>query len=117
MKTMQRGMLAVSLGLAGGLASTSAVLAGMGQPSPRQIGLQDAATDIAEQIHSLYNLVNIVIIVIAVVVLALLIWVVVRFNEKANPTPARGGSGRSNCLEQNPLYGQTSKSNQTDLKF
>ncbi len=89
MKRMQRAALAVSLALAAGLTSATAVLAGMGQPSPRQIGLQDAATDIAEQIHSLYNLVNIVIIVIALFVLALLIWVVVRFNEKANPVPSK----------------------------
>ena len=81
--------LGVSLGLCAVLASATAVFAGMGQPSPRQIGLQDPATDIAEQIHSLYNLVNIIIIAIAVFVLALLIWVVVRFNEKANPTPSK----------------------------
>ena len=93
MKTMQRwmlgGMLSTGLGLAGGLAATSAALAGMGQPSPRQIGLQDPVTDIAEQIHSLYNLVNVVIIIIALFVMFLLIWVVVRFNEKANPTPSK----------------------------
>ena len=93
MKTMQRwmlgGMLSTGLGLAGGLAATRAALAGMGQPSPRQIGLQDPVTDIAEQIHSLYNLVNVVIIIIALFVMFLLIWVVVRFNEKANPTPSK----------------------------
>ena len=93
MKTMQRwmlgGMLSTGLGLAGGLAATRAALDGMGQPSPRQIGLQDPVTDIAEQIHSLYNLVNVVIIIIALFVMFLLIWVVVRFNEKANPTPSK----------------------------
>ncbi len=89
MKRMQRAVFAASLALAGGSASATAVLAGMGQPSPRQIGLQDSVTDIADQIHSLYNLVNIIIIVIALFVLALLIWVVVRFNEKSNPVPSK----------------------------
>ena len=97
MKRMQHAVLVASLGIMGVtalvwaslIAWTGPALAGMGQPSPRQIGLQEPATDIAEQIHALYNLVNIIIIAIVVFVLALMIWVVVRFNEKANPTPSK----------------------------
>ena len=97
MKRMQHAVLVVGLGMIGVLAMvwamasawSGAAVAGMGQPSPRQIGLQDPATEIAEQIHSLYNMVNIVIIAIAVFVLALLVWVVLRFNEKANPVPSK----------------------------
>lgn len=83
------GTLALSLGLVGALAFATPALAGMGQPSPGQLGLQDAATDIMEQIHWLYNVVNLVIIAIALFVLALMIYVAVRFNEKANPTPSK----------------------------
>ena len=97
MKRMQHAVLVASLGIMGVtalvwaslMAWTDPALAGMGQPSPRQIGLQEPATDIAEQIHALYNLVNIIIIAIVVFVLALMIWVVVRFNEKSNPVPSK----------------------------
>lgn len=89
MKRMQSATLGSSLGLLSAVASATTALAGMGQPTPGQIGLQDAATDIAEQIHSLYNLVNVLIIAIALFVLALMIFVAVRFNEKANPTPSK----------------------------
>ena len=69
MKRMQSATLGLGLWLLGAAASATTALAGMGQPSPGQIGLQDAATDIAEQIHSLYNIVNILIIAIALFVL------------------------------------------------
>lgn len=64
-------------------------LAGVGQPTNGQIGLQGPVTEVAREIHSLYNIVNYIIIAIALFVLALLIYVVVRFNEKANPTPSK----------------------------
>ena len=75
-------------GLALGLA-TSAVLAAAGQPVAGQIGFQDAASPIADQIHSFHNLVNTIIIGIAIFVLLLLLYVIARFNSKANPTPSR----------------------------
>jgi len=64
-------------------------LAGMGQPSERQLGMQKAATDIAEQIHTFHDWVNLVIIAIAVFVAILLVIVIFRFNEKANPVPSK----------------------------
>ncbi|MBS0241430.1 MAG: cytochrome c oxidase subunit II [Proteobacteria bacterium] len=79
---------AFGLALAGGLGGLPA-LAGVGQPSPWQLGLQGAATDISEQIHAFHDGVNTVIIAIAVFVLLLLLVVMVRFNEKANPTPSK----------------------------
>ena len=71
------------------LAATGPALAGAGQPSPRQMGMQDAATDVAVDIHWFHDLVNVVIIAITLFVLALLIYVIVRFNETSNPTPSR----------------------------
>ena len=37
------------------VASAPAALAGMGQPSPGQIGLQDAASEVAEGIHAFHD--------------------------------------------------------------
>ena len=64
-------------------------IAGTGQPSPWQMSMQEPVTDIAQFIGSLHNGVNIVIAAITVFVLALLIIVIVRFNEKANPVPSK----------------------------
>lgn len=64
------------------------VMAAAGHSAPGQIGLQEAASPIAEEIHSFYNFVNIIIIAIAVFVLLLMVWVVIRFRESANPVPS-----------------------------
>jgi cytochrome c oxidase subunit 2 len=69
------------------LVATSAS-AGMGQPSPGEMGLQAAASPVAEEIHKIYDFVNIIIVAIAVFVLLLLLYVMYRFNERANPTPS-----------------------------
>jgi cytochrome c oxidase subunit 2 len=63
--------------------------AGSGQPSPGQMGLQDAVTPVAEAINAFHNFTNVIIIAITVFVLGLLVYVVLRFNERANPTPSR----------------------------
>ncbi len=63
--------------------------ASSGQPSPGQLGFQDAVTPIAEQIHWLHTFVNVIIFVIVAFVLALLLWVMWRFSEKRNPVPSR----------------------------
>lgn len=56
---------------------------------PWQIGLQPAASPTMERITSLYDSVTLVVVFIALFVLALLIYVVVRFNAKANPIPSK----------------------------
>jgi cytochrome c oxidase subunit II len=63
--------------------------AGSGQPSPGQIGFQEAVTPIAEQIHQLHDYVNIIIFAIVAFVLALMLWVMWRYSEKRNPAPSR----------------------------
>ncbi|WP_026607313.1 cytochrome c oxidase subunit II [Methylocapsa acidiphila] len=61
-----------------------------GIPQPGQIGLQEAVTPIAEEMHFFHNWVLLPIIIgISVFVLGLLAYVIVRFNERANPTPSR----------------------------
>jgi len=83
------GLSAFGAGLLAWLASTCPALAGMGQPSPGQIGLQDAVTPVALEIHKFHDMVNVIIIAIALFVLILMAIVVVRFNARANPTPSR----------------------------
>lgn len=81
--------LCVLANLALCLAVTAPAMAGLGQPTDGQIGLQDAGSPVMEHITQLYDMVNYTIIAIALFVLALLIYVMVRFNETANPTPSR----------------------------
>ena len=80
---------AVFEGLIMGLAGAAPALAGLGQPTSGEIGLQVAATPGMESISSLYSTVNMLIIAITVFVMLLLLWVMFRFNESANPTPSR----------------------------
>lgn len=61
----------------------------MGQPSPGEMGMQAAASPVAEGIHSFHDLVNAIIIAVTVFVLLLLIYVMYRFNARANPTPSK----------------------------
>ena len=66
-----------------------AALAGLGQPSPWQIGLQDAATPVMEDIIGLHTYVMWWITGITLFVLGLLVTIIVKFNAVANPTPSR----------------------------
>lgn len=62
----------------------------MGQPTPGGIGLQPAASPLKHQAHFFHDAVLMPIITgICLLVLGLLIWVVVRYNKKANPSPAK----------------------------
>jgi len=72
-----------------GLAVSGTAYAGDGQPSPWEMGFQKAATPIMEQITSFHTYVTIIITLIALFVMVLLLLVVRRFNEKANPEPSR----------------------------
>lgn len=75
--------------LAIGLADAVPALAGLGQPTDKELGLQLPATPIMESITSLYDSVNAVIIAITVFVLILLIYVMFAFRESRNPVPSR----------------------------
>lgn len=71
------------------LAGSFAALAGTGQPTPWQKGMQNPVTEVAVEINRFHDLVNVIIIAIAIFVLILLAIVIFRFNERANPTPSR----------------------------
>jgi cytochrome c oxidase subunit 2 len=71
------------------LADGGAALAGMGQPSEWQLGLQQPVTEVMDRIVSFHNLLLWIITAIAAFVLVLLIIIMVRFNARANPVPSR----------------------------
>jgi cytochrome c oxidase subunit 2 len=71
------------------LTPDGAAVAGVGQPSPWQIGLQQSATPVMDDIVWFHSLLLWVIGAITAFVLALLIIIMVKFNARANPTPSR----------------------------
>ena len=81
-------LMALMAGLVVLLASASA-WAAMGQPEPWQMGLQDAATPIAEFIAWLHDFLLWIITAITAFVLGLMLYIFVRFNARANPVPSK----------------------------
>ena len=80
------------------VAANMAVLAGgaamaqdgpAGQPHPWQLGLQQAATPVMDNIIWFHNFLLWLIVIITLFVLALLVVVIVRFNARSNPVPSR----------------------------
>jgi len=66
-----------------------AALAATGQPVPWQLGLQQAATPVMEDIIWFHDFLLWLIAAITLFVLMLLVIVVVRFNARSNPVPSR----------------------------
>ena len=66
-----------------------AALAGLGQPSPWQIGLQQSASPVMDNIIWFHDFLLYIITGIAGFVLVLLVVVMVRFNARTNPIPSR----------------------------
>lgn len=86
--------IALSSGIAAGLLTFGGVAlaegAGEGHAVPGQMGLQRGITEIAHEMHWFHDqLLLPIITIICLFVLGLLVWVVLKFNEKANPTPSR----------------------------
>ena len=54
-----------------------------------QIGFQDAASPVAEHLHEFHNFLLYIIIAITIFVMLLLAYVILRFNKRANPVPAK----------------------------
>lgn len=61
----------------------------IGAPIPGGLNYQPAATGLAREVHLLSHFIHFVMAAIVIFVTALLAIVVVRYNAKANPTPAR----------------------------
>jgi len=80
----------ILLSAAVGAAMSPVALAAEGYAENWQMGLLEAVTPVADDIHFLHNVVLMPIItVITLFVLGLLVYVMVRFNAKANPIPSR----------------------------
>lgn len=62
-------------------------LSALAQPVAWQIGLQDAASERMSDIITLHTFVLYIITAICLFVLGLLVWIMLRFNARANPTP------------------------------
>lgn len=65
------------------------VLAATGQPEPWQLGLQQSATPVMDNIIWFHNFLLWIIVAITLFVLALLVIVAVKFNARSNPVPSR----------------------------
>lgn len=72
------------------LTAATAAFATPGQPIDGQIGLQPAVTPIMEQATWFHNVLLMPIITaITILVMGLLLWIIIRYNRKANPEPAK----------------------------
>jgi cytochrome c oxidase subunit II len=79
----------VAITLVAILVGGEAALAGLGQPSPWQIGLQQSASPVMDNIIWFHDFLLYIITGIAGFVLVLLVVVMVRFNARTNPIPSR----------------------------
>ena len=88
MQVISRWFVAAGVAVAV-LMSAGAALAGLGQPSDWQIGLQESASPVMDEVVWFHHFLLWIISIITVFVLALLVIVIVKFNARANPTPSR----------------------------
>ena len=80
---------AVMAGVLAWMTLAANATAQIGQPVDGQLGFQGAASPVMEEISAFHDQVNVIIIAIAVFVLFLLLWVILRYNAKANPEPSK----------------------------
>jgi cytochrome c oxidase subunit 2 len=59
------------------------------QPRAWQLNFQESASPLMDRIHSFHTLLLYIIFGVSVFVLALLLWVIVRYNRRVNPTPRK----------------------------
>jgi cytochrome c oxidase subunit 2 len=71
------------------LASAGVACAGLGQPTPWEMDLQDSASPVMQDVAGFHFFLLWVIALISAFVLGLLLICIVRFNARSNPTPSR----------------------------
>lgn len=69
--------------------AAAGALATPGQPTDGGLGLQPAVTPIMERVTSFHNILLWIIIPITLFVMGLLLWVMIRYNRKANPEASK----------------------------
>ncbi len=72
-----------------GCASLLAAGSAAAQPTPGGVDFQRPATETARTVTDFHNEVLIIIVLITVFVTGLLLWVMIRYNKRANPTPRK----------------------------
>jgi cytochrome c oxidase subunit II len=72
-----------------GLASTAAAAPAMAVPVDGGLDFQHPVTAVAREVHEFHLEILLIITIVTAFVVALLLWVVVRYNKKANPTPKK----------------------------
>lgn len=72
-----------------GMTAPLALAQELGRPYDWQMGMQGSVTSLKTGIGNFHNLLLILITVITVFVMALLLYVMVKFNSKANPVPSK----------------------------
>lgn len=87
--TRMRNLTALGLVVGAGVGLAGAARAEVGQAEPWQLGFQDAASPVMHEVNDFHNLLLVIITLITVFVLGLLLYCIVRFNSRANPTPSR----------------------------
>lgn len=87
---MQKNLKVLALlVVAGVLLVAGDAFAGVGRAEPWQMWFQPAYSPTAEGIHSLHDLLFVVEVGICIFVLVIMAYILVRFNAKANPVPAK----------------------------
>ena len=79
---------ALFAGLSGLPALAQDGLERVGKPTPRGWGFQPAASELARDTQSLDWLILVIITIISIFVGLLMLYIIIRFNRRANPTPA-----------------------------
>lgn len=77
------------IGVGLGAAVMSWATAASALPYNYELGLQPAASPVMERIESFHQLLLYIIVAISLFVLSLLIWIILRYNRRANPTPSK----------------------------
>src|SRR5262249_37568746 len=86
---MKSRLAIVAAGAGLTIACIGSAWAGLGQPTFWQMGPQDSATPVMEDVASFHFFLLWIIAAISAFVLALLLIVIVRFNARTNPSPSR----------------------------
>lgn len=81
-----RGLVAAAAWI--GLGS-AALAAGIGQPEPWQMDAQWPVTDVGHDVYAFHQWINWIMVAITLFVAGLVLAVIFKFNERANPVPSR----------------------------
>lgn len=84
---MKRGLIASVVG--GALLMSAGAAHAKSGPTPGGVTLQEPATSVMRDIVNFHDFLLVIIAVVTAFVLVLLLWVMLRYNRRANPTPKK----------------------------